>query len=434
MLKEAQRCLSCQKKPCIKGCPLGVNIPGFIFKIKEQKFSEAFAIICEKSPFPLICSSVCPAKNQCEGACVRKIKGSAVKISSLEYYISKLYNKDNRYLLQKNNVKENLSKKKIAVVGSGPAGLSSAISLKKLGYNVTIYERMPKIGGMLYYGIPESRLDKSLLQQEIKKIVDFNVNIKTNVTIGKNIKLEELLNKEKFDAILFATGTWKSNKLNIPGENLKNVFSFVDFLLKIKEKNNCFEQGKLKNIAVVGGGNVAIDIARMAKKFKNVKKVYLLYRRSMNELLASKEEIDFALKENIEFKILTGVRKIVKNYKNAVKEIVCFRNKLLETIDSSGRRNFSEIINSDFKIFADAVITCTGAKSSNFFCKDPCSKFFYKENGQLDVSEKGQSLKIPQIFFCGDNVLGPSTVAKATFDGRKVANSIHEYLKSVSFP
>ena len=421
-LKEAQRCLNCKNKPCQKGCPLGIDIPEFISKIKEKDFFGSFNVISKKSVFPLICSRVCPVENQCEGCCVRRIKGWPVKISDLEYYVSSICSK------KIGVYNKNSFQKKIAVIGAGPAGLSGSIYLKKLGYSVSIYEKMPNIGGMLYYGIPESRLNKSLFQKELERFDSLNINVETNITVGKDLTLKDILTREKFDAVFLATGAWNANKLNIEGENLKNVFSFTEFLLTIKSKNNYFENRKIKNVAVIGGGNVAVDIARIAKNLKNIKKVYLLYRRSLDEMLANRNEIRLALKEEVEFKLLTSVKKIIGNEQNEVKEILCVKNKMLNLLDSSKRKVFSEIESSFFKMNTDAVIICAGAKTSDFFGKDPYAKFIYNVHGKLSVNEFGQNLKIPMIFAGGDSVLGPSTVAEACFDGQRIAKNIHEYL------
>lgn len=303
-VEEAKRCLNCPSKMCKKNCPLGIDIPGFILKIKEQKFFEAFRLIGEKSFFPGICSLVCPVEKQCEGSCVRGMRDVPVRISLLENFLVNYC--QNRNFNFKNIGKLDASTKskgkRVAIVGSGPAGLSCAVYLKKLNYEIIIYEKRKNIGGMLYYGIPNYRLEKTFLKNEIKKVLDFGIKIKTNVNIGKDTKLLDILKKEKFDAIFLATGAWCPNNLNVEGENLKNIFGFTEFLLMLKnEEKFYFEDEKIENIAVIGGGNVAVDVARSAKKLKNVKKVYLIYRRSIEELLANKNEIKKALEENIKF-------------------------------------------------------------------------------------------------------------------------------------
>lgn len=433
-IEEASRCFSCPSKMCKKSCPLGIDIPGFILKIKEQKFFEAFCLIQEKSFFPGICSLVCPVEKQCEGACVRGMRDNPVRISILEnFVVNYCQNRGFNYKnIEKLDALPKSKGKRVSIVGSGPAGLSCAFYLKKLNYEVIIYEKMKNIGGMLYYGIPNYRLEKTFLKNEIKKVLDFGIKIKTSVNIGKDIKILDILKKEKFDAIFLATGAWCPNKLNVEGENLKNIFDFTEFLLMLKnEEKFYFEGEKIGNIAVVGGGNVAVDIARAAKKLKNVKKVYLIYRRSIEELLANKDEIKKALEESIEFVMLTNVKKFLSNSENKVNEIVCTKNKLLDVLDSSERKTFSEIENSYFKINIDLVVVCTGARPSKNFCEDPCSNILYGKDGNLLINEHGQNLNIPQIFAGGDVALGPSTVAKACFDGQRVARSIHKYLENL---
>ena len=430
-VEEANRCLGCPSKMCKKNCPLGIDIPEFILKIKEQKFFEAFNLIQEKSFFPAICSLVCPVEKQCEGACVRGRRSNPVRISVLENFLAN-YCQNKEFSFKNIDMLPRGKCKRVAIVGSGPAGLSCTVYLRKLNYELTIYEKRKNIGGMLYYGIPNYRLEKTFLKNEIKKIFDFGIKIKTNVNIGKDIKILDILKKEKFDAMFLATGAWSPNRLNVNGENLKNIFSFTEFLLMLEnEKSSYFGCEKAENIAVIGGGNVAVDVVRAAKKLKNVKKVYLIYRRSIEELLANKDEIKKALEENIEFVMLTNVKRFVSCSGNKVNEIVCTKNKLLDVLDSSGRKTFSEIKNSYFKINADIVVICAGARPSKIFCEDPCNSLLYEKDGSLLVNEQGQSLKIPQIFAGGDVVLGPSTVAKACFDGQRGARNIHRYLKSL---
>ena len=329
ILEKANRCLKCSLAPCMKKCPLKINIPDFISEVKKNNISEAFKIISKNSYFPIICSKICPKEKQCEGACIRGKKGNPVAIGEIENFVANqcidlddklnlLFVKDNRNLY---------INRKVAVVGSGPAGLSCAISLKKLGYDVTIFEKMPKLGGMIYYGVPEFRLKKTVLEKEILKLKKMGINIRNRVEVGKDIFLEDLINKEKFDAIFLAIGTWLAKKLNIPGEELGRIYNFVDFLILLNDKKGEI-LNSTRNVAVIGGGNVAIDIARCIKKLKKDINVYLIYRRSLNELPANKNEVTEAIKENINFETLTNVKEIINDKFGKVKKIICTKNKI----------------------------------------------------------------------------------------------------------
>lgn len=434
VLDSANRCLNCPSAPCIKGCPLGVNIPGFIKEVKKNNINKAYEIISEKSPFPRLCAKICPTEKQCEGNCIRGKKGKSVSISAIEWFVTNnFYKCNNEYTNNNSAVTTSSTKhsKKVAVVGSGAAGLSCAIYLKKLRYNITIFEKMPEIGGMLFYGIPEFRLKKSILNDEILRLKKMGINIQTSVDIGEDLFLKDILNKQKFNAIFLAMGTWCPKKLGIIGENLCNVYNFVEFLIQFNNfKNNISNSNALKlmeNVAVIGGGNVAIDVARCIKTLKNVKNVTLVYRRSINELAANKQDIASATLENINLKMLTNVKKIIGNNLGYAKEILCTRNKILSTLDQNGKPGFSEIENSEFTMPVNAVIICAGSRCSEVSEKDPYKKLLHK-NGAIKINKKYQSTSVPQIFAGGDLVIGASTVAKAIANGRLVATKIHEYL------
>ncbi len=430
VLKEANRCLNCSFAPCKKKCPLGVNIPEFIDRVKNQDIKKAFEVISKDSYFPLICSRICPKETQCEGACIRGKKGKPVSIGTIEHFVASVFNNfDNeKSSFPSSEYSHKIdNSKKIAVVGSGPAGLSCAVFLRRLGYNVTIFERMSEIGGMLFYGVPEFRFKKSILKNEITKLKMMGIDIKNKIEIGKDLFLKDLLNNKKFCAIFLATGTWMPKKLNIPGENLKGVYNFIDFLLFFNNQNNKVLK-PAKNIAVVGGGSVAIDIARCAKKIKNISNVYLIYRRSINEILANEKDIKDAVNEDIKFEMLTNVKEIIGDSLGNVKKIVCTKNKMLEKLDKSGRPIFSEISDTEFAINTDIFIVCVGSNASTLPEKDPHKKILYQNTNAIKVKENFQSIAIPQIFVGGDLVLGPSTAAKAMANGKKVAENIHRYL------
>ena len=429
ILEKANKCLKCSLAPCIKKCPLKINIPDFISEVKKNNISEAFKIISKNSYFPLICSKICPKEKQCEGACVRGKKGNAVAIGEIENFVAnKCINLDDELNLP--FVKDNRNvyiKKKVAVVGSGPAGLSCATFLKKLGYNVTIFEKMPKLGGMIYYGIPEFRLKKTVLEKEILKLKKMGINIRNRVEVGKDIFLEDLIKKEKFDAIFLATGTWSAKKLNIPGEELERIYNFVDFLILLNDKKGEI-LNSTKNVVVIGGGNVAIDIARCIKKLRKDISVHLIYRRSINELPANKNEVTEAIEENINFETLTNVKEIISDKFGKVKKIICTKNKILDKLDESNRPIPTELPNTEYEIFIDTVVICAGSTGSLLPKEDPYQQILCEKSNVIKVSENYQSTVIPQIFVGGDFVLGPSTVAKAMANGKAVAENIHRYL------
>ncbi len=431
IMYEASRCLNCIKKPCSAKCPLGIDVPGFMSKIKKKDFCGAYFKICERSPFPAICSEICPPYKCCESECVQKHKGSPVQIRKLESLMANIYSNSGSNKKTSTDILKMEKKRKVAIIGSGPAGLSCAYYLKKYGHNVIIFEKLPNVGGMLRYGILEERLKKSILVSEIQKIKNMGIMIYTSTDVGNEIKLHDLLNNKNFDAVFLSMGTWKPVKLNVMGEQVKNVLSFTEFLLLFHENRDALNEKKLKNIAVVGGGSVAIDVARVAVRLKNVKNVYLIYRRSVNELLASRGEIAKAKSEGVKFKMLTNVKKIVPDIQGKVKKILCTKNKLINEIDSSGRKISKEIDDNKFEIGINALITCIGSTASKLPKNEPYSKIIYGSNGKIRISEKGQCLDAPQIFAGGDMILGPTTAAEAIAHGKSVAKNINSYLTEI---
>ncbi len=424
-INEANRCLNCKNMPCVNGCPVKIHIPEFIQKIKEGKFEDAYKIINKSSSLPAICGRVCPQESQCEKHCTLGIKFEPVAIGYLERFVADWHNtfyKDKTKKIKSNG-------KKIAIVGSGPSGLACAGDLAKLGYSVTIFESLHEVGGGLTYGIPEFRLPKSIVNQEVKNLKSLGVKFNTNVVIGKTIVIDELF-KMGFKAIFISSGAGLPKFMNIPGENLKGVYSANEFLsrvnlMKAYKKNSSTPlicQGK---IAVIGGGNVAMDAARTALRL-GAKSVDIIYRRSEDEMPARKEERIHAKEEGIRFNILTNPVEIIGNNDGFVSKIKCIKMKLDEP-DSSGRRKPVEILNSEFLVDADIVIMAIGS-SPNPLIKNTTHGLNINSHGCIIVNECGLSSK-PNVYAGGDIVTGAATVISAMSAGKLAAKSIHEKLK-----
>ena len=320
-LLEASRCLNCKAKPCVKGCPVNIDIPGFISKIKENNINEAYNIISKSSLLPAICGRVCPQENQCEKYCVRGVKSLPVAIGRLERYVADNNTCSTKFDIIKNNIK-------VAVIGSGPAGLSCASELAIMGYDVCVFEALHVAGGVLVYGIPEFRLPKDIVQKEINKLIAMGVKIQTNTVIGKTLTFDDLY-EEGYKAIFIGSGAGLPKFMNIPGENLKGVYSANEYLTRINLMKAYLNDSqtpimKPKNVAVVGGGNVAMDAARCAKRM-GADNVYIIYRRSMSELPARKEEVEHAIEEGIEFVLLTNPVEIIGDENKFVDKIKCIK-------------------------------------------------------------------------------------------------------------
>lgn len=434
-VKEALRCLNCKNKPCVSACPVNIDIPCFIAKIKDKKYEEAYEIIAKSSSLPAICGRVCPQESQCESKCTLGIKFEAVAIGRLERFVADLHNEKE----ESNKIEINKNAKKVAIIGSGPSGLACASDLAKLGYEVTIYEALHKAGGVLVYGIPEFRLPKQIVQKEIDNLKTLGVNIETNVVIGKTLTISDL-QEMGFDAIYIATGAGLPNFMGIKGESLKGVFSANEFLtrsnlMKAYLDNPITPIMKGGFVAVVGGGNVAMDACRTALRL-GASKVYIIYRRSMDEMPARKEEIEHAIEEGIEFNLLTNPIEII-GYNNEndkydpkngfVDKIRCIKMEL-GAPDEKGRRRPVPIANSEFDIDVDTVIMAIGT-SPNPLIKSSTAGLDTNSRGCIVVDDNLKT-SIDGIYAGGDAVTGAATVISAMGAGKKAAKSIDEYLKN----
>lgn len=419
MIEEANRCLNCKNPSCVSGCPVNVDIPKFISLLKEDLVDEAYEVITKQNSFPGICGRVCPQERQCEGKCVRGIKGESVAIGRLERYASDNKQKSNSTL---DTLKNN---KRIAIIGSGPAGLSCAAECLKLGFEVTIYEALHVSGGVLSYGIPEFRLPKSIVKKEIDEIVKLGAIIKNDYVIGKTITLEEL--KDEYDAIFIGTGAGLPRFMGIPGENLNGVMSANEFLTRVNLMKGYLDNydtplKKAKKVVVVGGGNVAMDGARSAKRLGA--DVTLVYRRSEEEMPARLEEINHAKEEDIHFMTLTNPVEI-KGENGVVKSVVC-QKMMLGDLDESGRRSFQPIPNSFVEIETDVVIMAIG-NYPNPIIKDTTDLFNFNNKGLIIVDDNQKS-SADYIYAGGDIVTGAATVISAMGAGKKAAKAIYNAL------
>ncbi|MBQ8146248.1 MAG: NADPH-dependent glutamate synthase [Clostridia bacterium] len=434
-IDEAKRCLNCKHKPCVSGCPVKIYIPDFIAKVAEGSFEEAYEIIARSSSLPAVCGRVCPQENQCEGKCVRGIKGESVAIGRLERFVADYHNKNCTEKAEapaKNG-------HRVAVIGSGPSGLSCASDLVKKGYDVTIFEALHTAGGVLVYGIPEFRLPKAIVHKEIEGLKDLGVEIKTNVVIGKTITVDELLNEYGYEAIFIGSGAGLPKFMGIPGENLKGVFSANEFLTRINLMK-AYKEGSdtpvlhAKRVAVVGGGNVAMDAARCAKRLDA--EVYIVYRRGIEELPARREEVEHAQEEGIIFKTLTNPVEILaynnpndkRDPKNmSVCGMKCVQMELGDP-DESGRRKPFVKKDSEFVLDVDCVIMSLGT-SPNPLIKSTTDGLETQSWGGIIVNEDGLTSRVG-VYAGGDAVTGAATVILAMGAGKVAANSIDEYLKT----
>ena len=423
-VSEAKRCLQCAEPECKKGCPVEVDIPEFIERIKEGNFDEGIEMVRKKNHLPAICGRVCPHENQCEKFCLLGKKGEPVAIGRLERFVAD-YERQKGFKISS---KPKSTGKKVAVVGSGPAGVTVSADLAKLWHEVTMFEALHAPGGVLMYGIPGFRLPKEIVKAEIDYIKKFGVSIKTGVVIGKTISIDELL--EEFDAVFIGTGAGLPRWMDIPGEDLCGVYSANEFLTRINLMGACFfpeydtpvREGK--KVAVVGGGNVAMDSARAALRL-GANDVFLVYRRSEKEMPARQEEIEHAKEEGIKFKFLTLPTKILGDEKGWVKKIECIRMGLGEP-DESGRRTPLPIKNSEFTIDVDIVIIAIG-QSPNPLISRTAEGLQVFGQGTIVVDGNGMTSK-EGVFAGGDIVSGAATVIESMGAGKRVARAIHEYL------
>ncbi len=425
-LDEAERCLHCKTKPCVMGCPVGIEIPEFITKVKERDFEGAYNIIYKNSALPAVCGRVCPQEIQCEGKCVRGIKGEPVRIGRLERFVADYHNSH-----CKEEVQRPISNgHKVAIIGSGPAGLTCASKLALEGYDVTIFEALHMAGGVLVYGIPEFRLPKSIVQKEIDNLIALGVKVETNMVIGKVLSIDELIEEYKFEAIFIGSGAGLPKFMGIPGENLKGVFSANEILTRVnlmkaykEDSNTPVKQSK--NVAVVGGGNVAMDAARCAKRL-GAENVYIVYRRSLDELPARKEEVEHALEEGIIFKVLTNPIELTGDETGTVSSMKCVEMELGEP-DASGRRKPVVKPDSELVMDVDCVIMALGT-SPNPLIKNTTKGLDTEKWGGIIADENGLTSR-EGIYAGGDAVTGAATVILAMGAGKKAAAAIDEYLQ-----
>ena len=427
-MEEAQRCLGCKKPKCVEGCPVSINIPGFIEHIKEGNMEEAYKVIGLSSALPAICGRVCPQESQCEGQCIRGKKGEAVSIGKLERFVAD-------YALE-HDIKpagaEVKNGHKVAVIGSGPSGLTCAGDLAKAGYDVTVFEALHELGGVLVYGIPEFRLPKQkVVKKEIEKVKELGVKFETNVVIGKSTTIDQLIEDEGFEAIFIGSGAGLPMFMGIPGETAKGVFSANEFLTRnnlMKAFRDDYDTPIVhgKKVAVVGGGNVAMDAARTALRLGA--EVHIVYRRSEAELPARAEEVHHAKEEGIIFDLLTNPKEILVDENDAVAGIRCIRMELGEP-DASGRRRPVEIPGSEFDIDVDTVIMSLGTSPNPLISSTTIGLDTNKRKCIIADETTGQTSK-DGVFAGGDAVTGAATVILAMGAGKAAAKGIDEFLKA----
>ena len=426
--EEASRCINCKNAQCMKGCPVSINIPGFIEKVKNGDIEGAYQIISESSALPAVCGRVCPQESQCEGKCIRGIKGEPVSIGKLERFVADWASENGikpQGAAEKNG-------RKVAVIGSGPAGLTCAGDLARMGYDVTIFEALHEAGGVLVYGIPEFRLPKTrVVAKEIENVKSLGVKIETNVVVGKSVTVDELLNEEGFDAVFIGSGAGLPKFMGIPGEQANGVFSANEYLTRSnlmkafnEESNTPIMRGR--KVAVVGGGNVAMDAARTALRLGS--EVHIVYRRSEEELPARVEEVHHAKEEGIIFNLLTNPVEILEDEKGWVKGIRCIKMELGEP-DESGRRRPVEVPGSEFVIDVDTVIMSLGTSPNPLISSTTKGLEINKRKCIVAAEENGQTSK-EGVYAGGDAVTGAATVILAMGAGKAGARGIDEYLRN----
>jgi glutamate synthase (NADPH/NADH) small chain len=427
-VSEAQRCLNCKNRPCVAGCPVNVRIPEFIAKVAQGEFEEAYEIITSTNALPAICGRVCPQENQCEGVCLRGKKGEPVGIGRLERFVADYHMAHGGAKAAQCGGDSAPKGKKVAVVGAGPSGLICSGDLAKMGYEVTLFESLHKAGGVLTYGIPEFRLPKAIVAKEIKTLEDLGVRIVTNAVIGRTLSVDDLF-EDGYEAIFIGSGAGLPQFLNIPGENLLGVFSANEYLTRINLMKAYLPEydtplKRMKRTAVIGGGNVAMDAARCAMRM-GAEEVYVVYRRSMDELPARAEEVHNAIEEGICFKLLNNPVKILGDEKGFVSGLECVQMELGEP-DESGRRSPVEIPGSNFVLDVDSVIIAIGTKPNPIIWSTTTGLKGTKK-GCLIVDD-AMATSREGIYAGGDAVTGAATVILAMGAGKKAAESIDKYL------
>ena len=425
-VNEAERCLNCKHKPCVGGCPVAIDIPAFITKIKEKDFEGAYQIIAKSSALPAVCGRVCPQETQCENKCVRGIKGEPVAIGRLERFVADWHN---AHATEKPTKPES-NGHKCAIIGAGPSGLTCAGDLARMGYEVTIFEALHLAGGVLVYGIPEFRLPKKIVQREIENLEALGVKVETNVVVGRTIEIDELF-AMGYEAIFIGSGAGLPNFMNIPGENLKGVYSANEFLTRVNLMKAYLPGSDTpikdsKNVAIVGGGNVAMDAARSAKRL-GAENVYIVYRRGMEELPARKEEVEHAEEEGIIFKTLTNPVAILGDEHKFVTGIKCVEMELGEP-DASGRRRPIVKPDSEFVLDVDCVIMSIGT-SPNPLIRNTTKGLETNRWGCFIADENGLTSR-EGVYAGGDAVTGAATVILAMGAGKTAAKAMDEYIKS----
>ncbi len=424
---EASRCLNCKNPQCVQHCPVHIGIPAFIAKVKDGDFAAAAQVIAQDSSLPAVCGRVCPQETQCESGCVLGVKGEAVSIGRLERFVAD-WSRENGVATA---ARAESNGHKVAIVGSGPSGLSCASDLARMGYEVTIFEMLHKAGGVLQYGIPEFRLPKDkVVAHEIDNVRALGVTIETNVVIGRTITIDSLMDKEGFEAVFIGSGAGLPKFMGIPGENLNGVFSANEYLTRSNLMQAYSENSDTpifigRKVAVVGGGNVAMDAARTALRLGS--KVSIVYRRTEKELPARSEEVHHALQEGVEFHLLTNPVEILDDGRGWVRALRCLHMELGEP-DESGRRSPVPVPGSEFDLEADVVIMALGT-SPNPLISATTDGLEVNRKGCLVASEEGATTR-EGIFAGGDAVTGAATVILAMGAGRKAAAAIDEYIKN----
>ena len=427
-VNEAKRCLQCKNHPCRSGCPVEIDIPGFIKHVAEGDFEAAYNVIAQSSALPAVCGRVCPQEHQCEGKCVRGIKGEAVGIGRLERFVADWY---------RNNVHTKPTAPapnghKVAVIGAGPSGLTVAGDLAKLGYKVTVYEALHVAGGVLMYGIPEFRLPKDIVQHEVEGLKELGVDIETNMVIGKVLTIDELMNDYGFEAVYVASGAGLPRFMGIPGESLNGVYSANEYLTRVNLMKAYKEDSrtpimKSKSVAVVGGGNVAMDAARCAKRL-GAENVYIVYRRGMAELPARKEEVEHAEEEGIIFKTLCNPVAIHPDEDGFVHSMTCIEMELGEP-DASGRRRPIEKPGSEFELEVDTVIMSLGTSPNPLIRSTTPGLETNKHGCIVTEGDEGKTSR-DGVYAGGDAVTGAATVIKAMGAGKAAAKAMDEYIRN----